>query len=362
MLTNPASECNGSVALAEPVVTSGTESLPVQRCLDIYRIMVRSRAMEERMIKMSKSGEGYFWIGGPGEEAFNTALGLQVKKGCGPDYDFLHLHYRNSATLVAMGMPLLDGIRQMAMTATDPHSMGRNFSCHFAKRDWNVVPITSVIEVQYLMAPGTALVQKRRGGDAITIVTGGDAGTAEGDFASCLVWCTRPGNELPVLIIVNNNSWGISTARCTQHAERHVIDRGQAFGIAGEVVDGNDPVASWHAVCRGMDHCRRLRKPYMIEALVSRLYGHSSSSGALRVKDEPDCIELFEHKLQEAGALDPSLIEQVRAEAKEEADRALEEALRERKPTADDVCRHTYADSPVDAVYPGDYTGLPPAG
>ena len=92
--------------------------------------MVRTRAMEERMIKMSKSGEGYFWIGGPGEEAFNACLGLQVKKGCGPAYDFLHLHYRNSATLVAMGMPLLDGIRQMAMTATDPHSMGRNFAGH----------------------------------------------------------------------------------------------------------------------------------------------------------------------------------------------------------------------------------------
>ena len=85
--------------------------------------MVRARAMEERMIKMSKSGEGYFWIGGPGEEAFNACLGLQVKKGEGPAFDYLHLHYRNSATLVAMGMPLLDGIRQMAMTATDPHSM-----------------------------------------------------------------------------------------------------------------------------------------------------------------------------------------------------------------------------------------------
>src|SRR5207302_1920597 len=147
-------------------------------CLEIYRIMARTRAMEERMIKMSKSGEGYFWIGGPGEEAFNTCLGLQVKKGRGPDYDFLHLHYRNSAALVAMGMPLIDGIRQMAMTATDPHSRGRNFSGHFARRDWNVVPVTSVIEVQYAMAPGTAIVQKRLGGDGITIVCGGIARAA----------------------------------------------------------------------------------------------------------------------------------------------------------------------------------------
>src|SRR5881227_4300944 len=87
------------VALLMPEVASGRETLPAARCLQIHRIMVRSRVMEERMIKMSKSGEGYFWIGGPGEEAFNACLGLQVKKGCGPAYDFLHLHYRNSATL-----------------------------------------------------------------------------------------------------------------------------------------------------------------------------------------------------------------------------------------------------------------------
>src|SRR5919202_895263 len=168
----PAVAGNG-LATAVREIASGKESLPVELCLTLYRIMVRTRAMEERMIKMSKSGEGYFWIGGPGEEAFNACLGLQVNKGCGPAYDYLHLHYRNSATLVAMGMPLIDGIRQMGMTATDPHSVGRNFSGHFAVRDWNVVPVTSVIEVQYVMAPGTAWVQKRHGGGGIPIVTGG---------------------------------------------------------------------------------------------------------------------------------------------------------------------------------------------
>ncbi|HZT79065.1 MAG TPA: thiamine pyrophosphate-dependent dehydrogenase E1 component subunit alpha [Gemmataceae bacterium] len=349
----------GAALLEAPEVCSGTESLPAERCLQIYRLMVRARAMEERMIKMSKSGEGYFWIGGPGEEAFNVCLGLQVKKGQGPAFDYLHLHYRNSATLVAMGMPLLDGIRQMAMTATDPHSLGRNFSGHYARRDWNVIPVTSVIEVQYVMAPGTAWVQKRHGGDGITIVTGGDAGTAEGDFASCLVWSTRPGNELPVLIVVMNNHWGISTPAATQHAEKHIIDRGKAFGIPGEVVDGNDPVASWHAIARGMAVCRGQRRPYMLEAMVSRLYGHSSSSGALRVKNEPDCIPLFEQKLLEAGVADQAELDAVHEEAQAEAEAALEQATAEPRPRPEDVEKFTYADSPVDAVYPGDYTGLP---
>ena len=84
-------------------VRSGHESLAAEPCMRIHAIMVRARVMEQRMIQMSKAGEGHFWIGGPGEEAFNTCLGLQVKKGCGPAFDYLHLHYRNAATLLAMG-------------------------------------------------------------------------------------------------------------------------------------------------------------------------------------------------------------------------------------------------------------------
>jgi 2-oxoisovalerate dehydrogenase E1 component alpha subunit len=333
--------------------------LPDELCRQIHRNMVRARAMEERMIKMSKSGEGYFWIGGPGEEAFCTVLGLQVKKGEGPDFDYLHLHYRNSATLLAMGMPMIDGIRQMAMAATDPHSRGRNFPGHYSHREWNVIPVTSVIEIQYAVAPGTALVQKRHGGDGITIVTGGDAGTSEGDFASCLVWSSRPGNELPVLIIVQNNHWGISTPYTAQHAERQIIDRGKAFGIPGEVVDGNDPVASWFAVERAMKYCRRERKPYLLEGMVSRLHGHSSSSGALRIHTEPDCIELFEKWSLAEGMLTKRDIDNVHREAYAEADEAADQAVKEARPEPDDIYLHTYAPSPVDVVYPGDYTDLP---
>jgi 2-oxoisovalerate dehydrogenase E1 component alpha subunit len=347
------------LALLAPEVFSGKESLPAERCLQIHRIMVRTRVMEERMIKMSKSGQGFFWIGGPGEEGFNGALGLLVKNGQGPAYDFLHLHYRNSATLVAMGMPLVHGIRQMAMAVTDTHSMGRNFPSHFAHREWNVVPVTSVIEVQFAMAPGTAIVQKRMGSEGITIVVGGEAGTAEGDFASCMVWSTRPGQELPVLMIVMNNHWGISTTAESQHGEKHVIDRGRAFGIPGEVVDGNDPIASWHAIKRAMSYCRSTHRPYMLEAMVSRLYGHSSSSGALRVKNEADTIALFERKLLETGVVDQHYLDQVREEAAAELEAAVEQVLTEPMPQPSDVEKQTYAASPVDSVYPGDYTGLP---
>lgn len=345
--------------LATAAVKAGRAILTADRIIEVLRYMARSRVMEERMIRMSKSGEGFFWIGGPGEEAFNVCLGLQIKKGRGPEFDYLHLHYRNSATLLAMGMSPIDSIRQMAMKATDPNSMGRNFIGHFCRPEWNVLPVTSVIEIQHTIAIGTALVQKRFGGDGITIVTGGDAGTSEGDFASCMIWSSRPNQELPILIVVTNNGWGISTPAASQHSEKRVIDRARAHGIAGEVIDGNDPIASWQAIQQAMAYCRNERRPFMLEAKVSRLHGHSSSSGARRVQDEPDCQELFEEKLKRDGIINGAQIAKIHEDAEAEIEQAIEQVLGEPVPGPDDVRRLTYAPSKVDAVYPGDYTGLP---
>lgn len=342
-----------------PALSTGAELLDIDQCRDVHRVMVRARTLEERLIQMSKSGQGYFWIGGPGEEAFNVCLGLQVNKGCGPAHDYLHLHYRSSATLVALGMPLVDAVRQMAARATDPFSMGRNFVGHFSLPEWNVVPVSSVVENQFVMAPGTAMMQRRCGGDGITVVVGGDAGTAEGDFASCLIWSTRPDNQLPVLIVTINNGWGISTAAGTQHSERRIIDRGKPFGIPGEVVDGNDPIASWHAIARAMRHCRARRAPYMLEARVSRLHGHSSASGAQRVKDEPDCLAMWEEKLTRSGALEADEIAAVHQSAADEVEAAVQQALSEPQPAPADVLKHTFAPSGVDVIYPSGYTGLP---
>ena len=344
---------------ASLAVRSGRETLSVELALTLFRHMVRTRALEERAIKMSKSGEAYFWIGGPGEEAFNVCLGLQVHKGSGPAHDYLHLHYRSLGILLAMGLPMVDHVRQLAMTATDPFSRGRNFVGHYAIPAWNVVPVTSVIEVQYLMAPGTALVQKRHGGEGLTIVNGGDAGTAEGDFESCLVWSNRPGHELPVLMIVTNNEYGISTPAKGQHGERNISDRAAPYDMKAETVDGNDPIACWHAIDRAMKYIRTERKPFLLEAMVSRLHGHSSSSGAQRNWEEADCVALFEQKLIDNGAIDSDTVRTLKDEAKQEADAAAVAVAGEPRPTRADVYRDTYAPSPVDVVYPEDYTGLP---
>jgi 2-oxoisovalerate dehydrogenase E1 component alpha subunit len=93
--------------------------------------------------------------------------------------------------------------------------------------------------------------------------------------------------------------------------------------------------------------------------MVSRLYGHSSSSGAHRVKNEPDCIALFEQKLLDLGLLDPKMVEQTHHDAEAETLAALEQVSEEPRPLLADVEKFTYAPSSVDEVYPGDYTGLP---
>jgi 2-oxoisovalerate dehydrogenase E1 component alpha subunit len=97
----------------------------------------------------------------------------------------------------------------------------------------------------------------------------------------------------------------------------------------------------------------------MLEAMVSRLYGHSSSSGALRVKDEVDCVERFEKKLLAAGVLDRQAVHRIHGDAQAEVEAAVEQALGEPNVAPQDVERDTYAPSDVDAVYPFDYTGLP---
>ncbi|MEO6773323.1 MAG: thiamine pyrophosphate-dependent dehydrogenase E1 component subunit alpha [Kofleriaceae bacterium] len=319
--------------------------LSAESCLQIYDLMLRARILEERLISMYKQGDGYFWIGGPGEEAFNVPLGLLADKGAGVDHDYLHLHYRSSATLLAMGADPIDSLRQMRNVATDPYSKGRNFAGHYSKREWNIVPVTSPIEVQFSIAIGTARAQRKgSGAKGITIVQGGDAGTAEGDFATALVWSSRKGNELPLLMIVTNNRYGISTAFQGQHGYEQIADRGKAFGMQTAVVDGNDPEASYAALQRALHYVRTEKKPLLLEAMVSRLRGHSSASGANLVKGEVDCLEKFEATLEARKLIGKDDIAKRRAAITAELLDASMQIRDEPAPSPDSIWEHVFAD------------------
>jgi len=232
----------------------------------------------------------------------------------------------------------------MKNTSTDPYSGGRNFVGHYSIREWNVVPVSSPIEVQYSMAPGTAIANKRAGGRGITIVTGVDAGTAEGDFSTCLIWSSRPASPLPVLIVVTNNKWGISTQYQGQHGEKRISDRGKAFGIESKTIDGNDPEVSYRELSAAMEYVRAERKPFLLEAVLSRLYGHSSASGANRVNDEADCITGFERRLEERGLLKRQQIDELRAQFSAELLAAHKRVKEEPQPDPKSIYEHVFAE------------------
>lgn len=330
---------------SKPVKKSAKKkSLPLSKdlLLHMHSLMVKSRVLEERLIRIYKAGEAYFWIGAPGEEAFGVPLGLHVHKGHGPQHDYLHLHYRATPTLIAMGMPMIDSIRLIMNRRTDPSTGGRNFSNHYCFPQWNVTPVSSPIEVQYITALGTAHVQARHKSRGITIVTGGDAGTAEGDFASCLVWSSRPGRELPILITVQNNKWGISTDYDSQHGETNISDRGRAFNMKTLTINGNDPIETYIVLQEQMAYIRKNRKPVLLEARVSRLYGHSSASGANLVS-ELDPVKEYEEYLLRHDLITEKHAKNLWEQYEEEARAAQEQARTEPPPSPDSVWENFYA-------------------
>jgi 2-oxoisovalerate dehydrogenase E1 component alpha subunit len=340
------------IARQVPVEQQRSE-LPKELLLRMYDHMLMARLLEERLMGMQRQGDGYFWIGGPGEEAFNVALGLLVDKGKGPAHDYLHLHYRSSATLLALGADPIDALRQMKNVATDPYSGGRNFVNHYSFFDWNVVPVSSPIEVQYSMAPGTAIAQKRHGGRGITIVQGGDAGTAEGDFATCLVWASRPANPLPILMIVTNNLYGISTQASDQHGEKNIADRATAFGIESVTIDGNDPEQVYLQLGAAMEYVRTTRRPFLLEAKVSRLHGHSSSSGGNYVDTELDCLTTFEGSLQDRGFLTKERAGELRAQYTKLLADGTAKVRTEPQPTRESAFDHVFATENKVGAVPG---------
>lgn len=322
------------------------ETLSKTEVLKIHDLMVRSRVTEERLIHIYKQGLGYFWIGGPGEEAFGVPLGLLVNKGEGQKYDWLYLHYRCLPTLMAMGLSMKEAFLTMFNKSTDTSSGGRNFVNHYSLPRWNVAPVTSVIEVQYSMAIGTAWTQKQdKNNKSLTIVTGGDAGTHEGDFSTSLIWSSRPGKELPLLITVQNNQWGISTSYSSQHGESQISKRGQAYGIKSLTIDGNDPIESYSVLKEQMNFIREERKPVLIEAKVSRLYGHSSASGANRETKEECCIKKFEAKLKSMKLLTDKAITDIWNKHREESKKASIEVSKELDPKGESIWEHVYFNS-----------------
>ena len=321
------------------------KGLSQQQILKIHYNMLLSRLLDEQLIQIYKKGQSYFWVGAVGEEAIGVSLGMLVRKGKGIHYDWLYLHYRCTGTMTAIGVNTKDVFRMMLMKKTDPFSQGKNFIHHYCIPEWNIPPITSTVEIQHSIAIGTAHAQSQESQEGITIVTGGDAGTALADFATALVWSSKPSNPLPLLIIVLNNGWGISTEYKGQHGESSIADRAKAFNIQTYCVNGNCPIESYQTLKQAVDYVRQNRKPALLEAKVSRLYGHSSASGVQYVQNEECCLKNFEEQLIKNQILTKLQIQEIRQNIIQKLKEEYKQVCLEKEPSGQNIDHNIFVNN-----------------
>ena len=273
------------------------------------------------------------------EEAFGVPLGLLVKKGRGIDCDFLHLHYRATPTLVGVGLPMEEAMRLIMNKATDRHTGGRNFAGHYCDPKWNVAPVTSVIGTQYSTALGTAHAQSRPGesSSAITIVTGGMPARRKGILPQ--PWCGPPGRSDPCpCFLLCKTTVGASPLLIRVSTGRRILWTAERlFNMETALINGNDPVESYMVLKDKIQYVREKRRPVLLEAFVSRLYGHSSASGANYVKGEPCCIALFEDRLKKAGLLSEKEQKNTWESLKESALKTQQEIKKEQDPRPESI-------------------------
>lgn len=308
--------------------------------------MVRTRVLEEQLIQLMRKGEGFFWTGGPGEEALNVGMGLLLNKGKGVQHDYFHPHYRNTGVVLTMGRPMEDSIRQMRNSSKDPYTGGRNFVSHSCVPEWNVTPVTSPVGSQCLVGIGTALAQRKNRVQGkpspLSLSVIGDATSATPDFASALIWSSRPQNELPLLIVVSDNEYGISTKTSTQLSA--IGKRAKSFGTRCITVDGSDPMKLWPALCDAFSYVREESKPCLFQAKVSRLYGHSSSSGGNRVPGEACPIDTFEIHLKKLG-FGSADFKRIKEDALQEFRTSAQKCKNEPLPSEESLHDHTFQSS-----------------
>jgi len=283
----------------------------------LYRALLLPRTIEERMLTLLRRGQLSKWFSGVGQEAVSAGLVAALA----PDDWVLPVH-RNLAVFTGRKLDLEVLFRQL-LGREGGITGGRDRTFHFGALDARIVGMISHLGAMAPVACGLALAARLRGEDRVAAVLVGDGATSEGDVHEAMnlaaVW------KLPVLFVVENNHWGLSTPVSEQFAVTDLADRAAGYGMPGEVVDGNDVLAVRDAVGRGALRARRGGGPTLLEAKTFRMRGHEEASGNDYVPAEQlaawvgrDPIARVEQRLDERGLLPgderAALAEAVRAE------------------------------------------------
>jgi pyruvate dehydrogenase E1 component subunit alpha len=326
----------------------GEAPLPDSEVLRLYRWMVLSRSLDERMVTLQRQGRIGFYIGAIGEEA--TVLGTVAAM---EESDWLFPCYREHGAALMRGMPLVTFLCDLFGNAGDAMK-GRQMPCHEAWRPGHFTSISSPISTQISHAVGAAWAARLKGDSMVALTWFGEGGTSAHDFHTGLNFASV--RKIPVVFLCRNNGWAISVPRERQTGSETIAQKAIAYGIRGERVDGNDLLAVYAATRRARERGAAGEGPTLIECVTYRVEGHSTSDDP-RAYRPAELVEPWKKKdpilrmrryLVKRGALDDQADEALRTEIRGELQRALAEAEGfAAKPPLETLIEDVYAETPA---------------
>ncbi|MEP2025130.1 MAG: dehydrogenase E1 component subunit alpha/beta [Reichenbachiella sp.] len=306
------------------------KKLTNQQLLSFYKNLLLPRLIEEKMLILLRQGKISKWFSGMGQEAISVGSALAMDK----DEYILPMH-RNLGIFTTREIPLHRLFAQFQGKASG-FTQGRDRSFHFGSKEHHLVGMISHLGPQLGIADGIALAHKLRKNKKSTLVFSGDGGASEGDFHEALnvasVW------QLPVIFVVENNCWGLSTPSNQQFNFDSFTQKGPGYGIKTKQVDGNNLLEVYHAISEASKSMKKKNEPILIECMTFRMRGHEEASGTKYypkgLQDEwskKDPVDNFERYLIDEKILDKKtqedLVVSIKASIEEGLKLANEEGL-----------------------------------
>ena len=323
--------------------------------LAIYRTMYLARRVDDKEIAMKKMGQIFFQINGCGHEAVLVAAGMALR----PAHDWFLAYYRDRALCLQLGMTAKEMLLSAVGSSEDPNSGGRQMPAHWGHRDLNIISKSSCTGMHFLHAAGAAEAGRiilelglplAAHGDEVIYASIGDGTTSEGEVWEAMN--TICNLALPVVMLVEDNGYAISVPTSVQTAGGSVSDLLVGFpNLEIFRCDGTDPLASYDALSRAVDRCRRRAGASLVHAKVTRPYSHSMSDdhrkyrGKEELEEERrnDPIAKFETFLVGEEIVTAEQLAKLRVEVDEEVNLAADEAVVAPRPEPGSSTRYVYS-------------------
>lgn len=309
-----------------------------------YRLMLLARTIDEREWMLNRQGKIPFVVSCQGQEATQVGISLAIR----PGVDHVLPYYRDLGVVLAMGMTPLEVFLNLFAKADDPNSGGRQMPSHWGHAGLRIYSHSSPVATQIPHAAGIALASQIKGEDAVTLVTFGEGATSKGDFHEALNFAGI--HKLPAIFVCENNRYAISVPLVKQMAIENVADRAAGYGLAGEIVDGQDIQAVYEAAARAVVRARSGEGATLLEAKTYRLVPHTSDDDDRRYRareevaewKQRDPILLLKQVLMEQGQWDDERDQALRQELFDEVSIAQKAAEAAADPVAEQALQHVF--------------------